>query len=88
MKNAFKQRLERQLQEKRERGNRKPQQASAHQPEEKDPSEMTPEELDAAIEAQRQEVRRLKEEELRAGREATGQGRRTLPFGASRRKIT
>ena len=93
--NAFKQRMERQLQAKRERGNqppvgRRPKQASIQsEPETKDPAAMSPEELDAAIEEQSALVRRLKEEELRAAREATQRGpRRGLPFGASKRKIT
>ena len=38
---------------------------------------MTPEELDKAIERQREEVRRLKESELQAAREATGGDTRT-----------
>ncbi len=74
--NAFKQKMERQLQAKRARGNqppvgRQPQQASTQpEPEEKDPAEMTPEELDAAIEEQSALVRRLRESELQAAREA------------------
>lgn len=55
-------RLRRQAQEARARRKQTP---------DKDPSEMTPEELDAAIEAQRAEVQRLKERELQAAREAT-----------------
>jgi hypothetical protein len=88
--NQFKQKMERQLQAKSERGSRQPETASTQpETEERDPAEMSPEELDRAIEAQRALVRRLKEEELRAAREATQRGaRRGLPFGASRRKIT